>query len=138
MQPLLDSIGSVGAFLLYFSLSLAFLVIFKVIYVRFTPYDEWALVKDGKNSAAAVALAGSIVGYSIAISGAASNSVNIMDFAIWGVIALFAQIVAFILVRLIFMPKVSQRIEAGEVPAGVIMAAMSISVGLLNAACMTY
>ncbi len=138
MQPLLDSIGSVGAFLLYFAASLAFLVIFKVIYVRFTPYDEWALVKDGKNTAAAVALAGSIIGYSTAISGAASNSVSILDFAIWGVIALFAQIVAFFLVRLTFMPKVSQRIEAGEVPAGIIMAATSISVGLLNAACMTY
>ncbi|UGA55338.1 DUF350 domain-containing protein [Vibrio sp. VB16] len=138
MQLLIDSIGNVGAFLLYFSLSLAFLLLFKVVYVRFTPYDEWALIKDGKNISAAVALAGSILGYSLAISGAASNSVNIVDFAVWGVVAFLAQIVAFFLVRFTFMPKVVERIEKGEIPAGIVMAATSVSVGLLNAACMTY
>ncbi|MDB1124766.1 DUF350 domain-containing protein [Vibrio algarum] len=138
MQLLIDSIGNVGAFLLYFSISLAFLLLFKVIYVRFTPYDEWALIKDGKNVSAAIALAGSILGYSLAISGAASNSVNVVDFAVWGVIALLAQIAAFFLVRFTFMPKVSERIEQGEIPAGIVMAATSVSVGLLNAACMTY
>lgn len=138
MQLLIDSIGNVGDFLLYFLLSIVFLLLFKVVYVRFTPYDEWALVKDDKNTAAAIALAGSVLGYSIAISGAASNSVNLVDFAVWGVIALLAQIVAFFLVRFTFMPKVSERIEQGEVPAGIVMAATSVSVGLLNAACMTY
>lgn len=138
MQLLIDSIGNVGDFLLYFLLSIVFLLLFKVVYVRFTPYDEWALVKDDKNTAAAIALAGSVLGYSIAISGAASNSVNLVDFAVWGVIALLAQIVAFFLVRFTFMPKVSERIEQGEIPAGIVMAATSVSVGLLNAACMTY
>ncbi|MDV7105327.1 DUF350 domain-containing protein [Vibrio sp. TH_r3] len=138
MQILIDSIGNVGAFLLYFIVSLAFLLLFKVVYVRVTPYDEWALIKDGNNISAAIALAGSILGYSLAISGAASNSVNIVDFAVWGGIALLAQIAAFFIVRIAFMPKISERIEQGEIPAGIVMAATSVAVGLLNAACMTY
>ncbi|WP_064609401.1 DUF350 domain-containing protein [Photobacterium sp. J15] len=138
MEVLSDSLAGLGAFLLYFALSLAFLLLFKIIYVRFTPHDEWKLVKDQQNTAAAIGLAGSILGYCLAIAGAASNSVNLIDFALWGVIALVAQLIAFYIVRFGFMPKIVERIEAGEIPAGILMAATSVSVGLLNAACMTY
>ncbi|GAL04315.1 membrane protein [Photobacterium aphoticum] len=81
MEVLTESLAGLGAFLLYFSLSLAFLLLFKFVYVRFTPHDEWKLVKEEKNVAAAIGLSGSILGYAIAISGAASNSVNLVDFA---------------------------------------------------------
>ncbi|CAG21925.1 DUF350 domain-containing protein [Photobacterium profundum] len=138
MDVLANSLAGLGSFLLYFSMSLAFLMLFKFVYVRITPHDEWKLVKEDKNVAAAIALAGSIIGYSIAISGAASNSVNLIDFAVWGIVALLAQLIAFVIVRFGFMPKIVERIEAGEVPAGILMAATSVSVGLLNAACMTY
>ncbi len=37
MEVLTDSLAGLGAFLLYFSLSIAFLMLFKVVYVRFTP-----------------------------------------------------------------------------------------------------
>jgi putative membrane protein len=36
------------------------------------------------------------------------------------------------------MPKIAERIEQNEVSAGIMLAALSIAVGLLNAACMTY
>lgn len=138
MEVLTNSLAGLGAFLLYFSLSLVFLLVFKFVYVRFTPHDEWKLVKEDQNIAAAIGLSGSILGYCLAIAGAASNSVNLIDFAIWGVVALLAQLVAFAIMRFGFMPKIVERIEAGEIPAGIVMAATSVSVGLLNAACMTY
>ena len=53
-------------------------------------------------------------------------------------VALVAQTLAFLIVRFVFMPKIVSRIENNEVSAGVILAAVSISVGMLNAACMTY
>ncbi len=84
MEVLTDSLAGLGAFLLYFSLSIAFLMLFKVVYVRFTPHDEWKLVKEGQNIAAAIGLSGSIIGYCLAIAGAASNSVNLIDFAFGG------------------------------------------------------
>lgn len=138
MDVLANSLAGLGSFFLYFLMSLAFLMLFKFVYVRITPHDEWKLVKEDKNIAAAIALAGSIIGYCIAIASAASNSVNLIDFAVWGIVALLAQLIAFVIVRFGFMPKIVERIEAGEVPAGILMAATSVSVGLLNAACMTY
>ncbi|WP_120512724.1 DUF350 domain-containing protein [Photobacterium salinisoli] len=138
MDLLTQSLAGLGSFVVYFAISIVFLMLFKIIFVRITPYDEWKLVKEEKNTAAAITLAGSILGYALAISGAASNSVNFIDFSIWGVVALLAQMLAYVIVRIGFMPRIAERIEAGEIPAGLLMAATSVSVGLLNAACMTY
>jgi putative membrane protein len=49
-----------------------------------------------------------------------------------------AQSLAFAILRFSFMPKIAERINNNEVSAGVMLASMSIAVGLLNAACMTY
>ncbi|MEF1215897.1 DUF350 domain-containing protein, partial [Vibrio alginolyticus] len=40
-------------FLLYFSVSIIFVLAFKFIYVKLTPYDEWHLIKEKQNTAAA-------------------------------------------------------------------------------------
>ncbi|WP_459782926.1 DUF350 domain-containing protein, partial [Photobacterium sp. R1] len=79
----------------------------------------------------AITLSGSVLGYSLAIAGDASNSVNFVDFYIWGVVALLAQMLAYLIVSLGFMPRIAERIEAGEIPAGLLMAATSVAVGLL-------
>ena len=109
-----------------------------MVYALVTPHDEWKLVKEEQNVAAAIGFAGAIVGFAIALGSAASNSVAIIDFIIWAVVAIIAQSIAFALLRFTFMPKIAQRINENEVSAGVMLAGMSIAVGLLNAACMTY
>lgn len=123
-------------FALYFGGALVALLLFKVIYTFFTPYDEWALVKE-KNMAAAAALAGATIGFSIALASAISQSISLLDCAVWAVVALIAQLLAYLIVRL-FMPKITARIQAGETPAGVVLGAVSIAIGILNAASMTY
>ncbi|MBU3021780.1 DUF350 domain-containing protein [Aestuariibacter sp. A3R04] len=138
MDIVLQSISGLDNFALYFGISVLFLFVFKIVYAFVTPHDEWKLVKEEKNVAAAVGFGGALIGFAIALSGAASNAVSIIDFAIWGVVAILAQSVAFALLRFTFMPKIAERINNNEVSAGVMLAAMSVSVGLLNAACMTY
>ncbi|WP_408063514.1 MULTISPECIES: DUF350 domain-containing protein [Vibrio] len=135
MDTFIHGLTNFGA---YFALSILFLVVFKVIYLFVTPYDEWKLIKDNKNIAAGIALGGAIIGYSIAIAGAASNSVGLTDFALWGLVALVAQILGFTVLRLIVMPKLVQRIESNEVAAATIVASVSIAIGLMNSACMSY
>lgn len=125
-------------FFLYFSVSIIFVLAFKYIYALATPYDEWKLIKEQKNTAASLAFGGAIVGFAIALGGVASNSVSVLDYGMWAVVALVAQLFAFALIRFIFMPKVSTRIENNEVSAGIILAATSLAVGVLNAACVTY
>ncbi|MGV7961230.1 DUF350 domain-containing protein [Photorhabdus tasmaniensis] len=137
-QALAQFINSITNFGLCFGLALVFFIVFKFIYVMVTPQDEWKLIKEEKNTAAAVSLGGALVGYTIAIASAASNSVGMTDFMMWGVVALLAQIAGFFIVRIFMMPKIVSRIENNEIPAAVVLAAVSISVGLLNAACMTY
>ncbi|MGL5759054.1 DUF350 domain-containing protein [Plesiomonas sp.] len=131
-------LSGLGSFALYFSASLFMLMLFKWVYVKITPYDEWTLVKEEKNVAAAITLSGAFIGYSLAIASAASNSVSVFDFIVWGIVAMLAQVVAFLIVRFGFMPSFAERITNNETGAAILMASMSISVGLLNAACMTY
>lgn len=138
MEALITSLSGLGPFLLYFSLSILMLLLFKWVYVLVTPYDEWKLIKEEQNLAAAIALVGAFVGFSLAVASAAANSVSLLDFAVWGLIALIAQLLAFVLVRLVFLPKITTRINEGQVSAGAVVGGLSVAVGLLNAACMTY
>jgi putative membrane protein len=138
MDAVLTSIAGLTNFALYFTLSIGLLFLFKIIYAFVTPHDEWALVKVHKNQAAAVGFGGAIIGFSIALAGAVSNSQSLVDFIVWGVVAIIAQSIAFALLRFTFMPKIAERIDKNELSAGTMLAAMSISVGLINAACMTY
>lgn len=138
MDALIHSIAGLGNFALYFAVSVVFLFVFKVVYAFVTPHDEWKLVKEDKNTAAAIGFGGALIGFAIALSGAASNSLHLIDFAVWGVVAIIAQTFAFALLRFTFMPKIAERINANEISAGTMLAAMSIAIGLLNAACMTY
>ena len=133
-----DLLSSIINFFLYFGVSLILLIAFKFIYPLVTPQDEWNLIKSNKNTAAAVALGGAILGFSIALSGAVANSVDLIDYIIWALIGLVTQLLAFVVIRLIFMPKIVNRIEEGEVSAGIIVAVFSVAVGILKAACRTY
>ncbi|MFH6955322.1 DUF350 domain-containing protein [Pseudoalteromonas sp. XMcav1-K] len=133
-----DLITGVTNFAMSFGISLILLFVFKILFAFVTPHDEWKLIKEDKNAAAAIGFGGAVVGFALALAGAVSNSGGILDFAIWGGIALIAQLLAFAIVRFAFMPKIVKRIEDNEISAGVILASTNIAVGLLNAASMTY
>ena len=138
MDMVLNSIAGLGNFAIYFGISIVLLFVFKIAYAFVTPHDEWALVKDDKNTSAAIGFGGAIVGFSLALGGAVSNSESLVDFVIWGFVALIAQCIAFALLRFTFMPKIAERIVNNETSAGIMLATMSIAVGVINAACMTY
>ena len=134
----LDLYTAILNFVVYFGLSILFLIVFKFIYTLVTPHDEWQLIKQDKNVAAAIGFGGAIIGFALALASAATNSVSLIDFAVWGAVALFAQLFAFALLRYGFMPKIVQRVEENEISAGIILAAVNIAIGLLNAASMSY
>jgi putative membrane protein len=138
MEAIQTSLIGLSNFAIYFLIAVCLLLAFKFIYVLITPHDEWKLVKEEQNSAAAIGFVGAVIGFALALASAASNSVSLIDFVIWGVVALIAQTVAFAIVRFLFMPKIVQRINDNEISAGIVLGGTSIAVGLLNAACMTY
>ena len=58
------------------------------------------------------------------------------DMALWSGVALVAQVVAYFITRLL-IPSLSSDVREGKTAAGIFIAAMSICIGLLNAAAMT-
>lgn len=137
MEPQ-NLLAAIGNFAIYFGISIVFLLAFKLLYTLVTPHDEWKLIKENQNLSAAVGFGGALIGFAIALASAATHSVSLLDFAIWGIIALIAQCLAFAIIRFGFMPRIVERIEKDEMSAGVMLGTMNIAIGLLNAACMSY
>ena len=136
MEIIQHSINGLPAFLLYLVSSLALLALFLCIYVWITPYRELALIREG-NLAAAASLSGTIIGFAIPLAHAVALSVNLADMALWGLIALIVQLLVFFIVTRI-IPDIARDIPAGKTAPGMLLGALSLATGILNAACMTY
>ena len=126
-----------GHFILAFGIACLLLAIFKRIYQVSTPYDEARLIGEG-NVAASVALGGAIIGFSLPLASALTQTANPLEFTVWAVLAGVIQIVASLVVRRFVVRDMVARIEGGNVASAVYLAATAIGVGLLNAASMTY
>ena len=133
---IMESFAGFDDFLVYLAIASLLLAIFVAIYVRITPYREIGLIREG-NMAAAFSLSGALIGMVIPLSNAVEYSVNPVDMAIWGFIALAIQLIVFVIAR-IALPNIAQDIPAGKQAPGFFLGAISIAGGILNAACMTY
>ncbi|CBL45110.1 Predicted membrane protein [gamma proteobacterium HdN1] len=127
---------SLPNFLIYFLASISLLAIFITIYVRVTPYRELRLIRAG-NTAASLSLLGALGGFALPLASAISHSTSFFDMLAWGGVALVVQ-VGLYKVLVGFMPEIAQGIPQGHVAHGVFLGGVSVVVGLLNAACMTY
>jgi putative membrane protein len=136
MRQVFDSFAGFDDFLVYLAVALALLAIFVTIYIRVTPYREIALIREG-NMAASFSLSGSLLGFIVPLAAAVQHSVSLVDMAIWGLIAMVVQIAAFIVVK-ILIPSITQDIPANKGAQGFFLGSLSLGVGLLNAACMSY
>ena len=125
------------AFLAYFLGGLSLLLAFMFIYVRLTPYKEYDLIRNG-NKTAALALAGNVIGYAVVLHTAIANSVGWLDMVLWGAIGLITQYIAYQIIKRLVIMRWTQHVENDNVAAGILAAAISIAIGLLNAASMTY
>lgn len=130
------SLEGLTGFVAYFVAALAAEAIFLTVYTLITPYSEMKLIRAG-NAAAAASLGGAVLGFTLPLASAIAHSVSFLDFTIWAGVALVAQLVAYFIVALA-LGGVARRIVDGDVAAGAALGTASLSVGILNAACMTY
>lgn len=135
MQEVLASMRGIPPFVLYFAVSVALLGVFVSLYVRVTPYREFALIGGG-NAAAATSLGGATIGFAMPLAKAIAQSSSLPDMLVWAGVAFVAQIAVYFGVRILF-PGIVQDIPAGRTAAAIFLATVSVSVGVLNAACMT-
>jgi putative membrane protein len=130
-----DSLTGIVAHLVYFGIASVAVVVFVAVYVAVTPHHEFRLIREG-NTAAAVSLGGAILGYTVPLAKAVSQSESIADMLLWSGVALVAQLVAYGITRLI-LPQLSSNVDQGKTASGIFLAAISVAIGLLNAAAMT-
>jgi len=133
---LFASFAGFDDFLVYLAVSLAYFAAYLAVYVRITPYPELELIRRG-NVAAACSLSGSLVGFAVPLPSAVAHSENLIDMALWALVAMAVQVAAYVAVKLM-IPEIARDIVDGKIAQGIFLGALSLAVGLLNAACMTY
>lgn len=126
-------ISSLPAFAGYFATASGLLALFVVLYIFITPYSEMALIRAG-NSAAAISLAGAMIGYALPIAVAVAVSHSLSTMAAWGVVACVVQLLVYVVARFA-VPQITEAIPQGKVASGIFLASLSIAVGILNAGC---
>jgi putative membrane protein len=135
-RQVFDSFAGFDDFLVYLAVALVLAGLFIAIYIRVTPYREIALIREG-NMAAAYSLSGALIGFVIPLASAIEHSVGLVDMAIWGLIAMLIQLAAYVAVK-VAIPAIGTDIPAGKTAQGFFLGAVSLAVGILNAACMSY
>lgn len=130
-----QSLEGLPAFIAYFCLATVLVIAFLLVYTRITPINEFELVRRNV-SGAAIALGLSLFGFAMPLASAIAHASDLIDCAIWGVVALIVQIITFYAVR-IPVPDLSNRIAAGELAPAIWLGLASLTAGLLSAASMT-
>jgi len=80
------------------------------------------------------------IGLAIVIFTVWSNSLNLVDATLWGVVGIITQVVAYWIIEFIMTPKTSlaKKVEEGNIAVGVTLFAASVAVGLIVAGSLTY
>jgi putative membrane protein len=132
---ILQSFVGLPAFLAYFCVSVVAAIVYLLIYTWITPHNEWELLRKNVPGAA-IALGLSLLGFAMPVASAVAHAANIFDCAIWSLIGLAVQILAYYIAR-IPVPDLSTRIANGEMGAAIWLGLASVTAGLLSAASMT-
>jgi putative membrane protein len=122
-------------FVRYVVVGFALAALFLWIYVLITPWREFALIRAG-NSAAAMALVGALLGFSLPLANTIAHSISLTDVVLWALVALVVQVIVHIGLRLM-LPGLKQAIEADRASAGITAGGFAACFGLINAACLT-
>ncbi len=123
-------------FVRYVALGFGLVALFIGTYAAITPWREITLIRAG-NSAAAVALAGALLGFCLPLANTIAHSSSLTDVVLWALVALVVQVAVHIALRFT-MPYLKQAIETNESASGIAAAGFSLSFGLINASCLTY
>jgi len=118
---------SILSFISYLGTAVVLLLAFVLLYVWSTPYKEFTLI-DHDNTAAAIVLAGAILGFTVPLVAAIYYTRSLIEMVVWAGVTCLVQLAVQWALR-----KQARRIEEGHVSSAIMVASFSVSVGLLNA-----
>lgn len=122
-------------FLMYFGGSVLLLLAFLAAHTLLTHFHEWQLIRQG-NTAVALALGGAMIGFSLPLAAAIVNSQNLVDATVSAAIALVVQLGCFSAMRLL-RRDATAALAKGDMAEAILLASTSVTLGILNAACLT-
>ena len=120
--------------LLHAGVTLLILVLGAGVYILLTPHKEIRLIREG-NAAAAVSLAGVMVGLSIPLAVSLNASTSMVEIGLWGVATIAVQLLAFRLVDLV-LHGLPRRIADGEMAAAALLVGAKLATAIILAAAM--
>jgi putative membrane protein len=122
-------------FLAYFGAAMLLAAAFLALYIWLTPHRELELIRNG-NSAAALQLTGTFLGFAIPVAIVIGHSVSIPDMLLWGAVAAIVQLLVFVTIARLLFRGISSKIDDGCTSSGIFVGGMGLGVGVLQAACM--
>lgn len=130
-----NAVPAILNYLIHLILAAALLIAFFIIYTRVTPYNEVLLIRQG-NHAAALSLGGALLGFSATIASSLMHTADYQQFFAWAFGAMVVQLLVYLVTtRLLRMSK--DQIESNNSAFGGLLGAISLSIGAINAACIS-
>ncbi|CAB3637553.1 hypothetical protein LMG3431_01792 [Achromobacter pestifer] len=121
-------------YLIYIVSALVMLGIFTAVYTAVTSYKEFELIREG-NIAAVLSYGGALVGFSFTLASSIAVHASFVMFLVWGVAAMVVQLVVYVAMDKTIR-GMDEAIEQNNIAMGGLMGAISLSAGVVNAACL--
>jgi len=121
-------------FLGYFGVSILLFATFLAAHSLITHIKEWDLIRAG-NTAAALSLGGAMIGFALPLASAINHSAGLADMVVTAAVASAVQLLCFAAMRLL-RRDASAALVRGDMAEGILLAAVSVVLGMLNAACL--
>ncbi|GGP25598.1 DUF350 domain-containing protein [Silvimonas amylolytica] len=123
------------AYLLHLLTAFVLLLVFTFVYVKITPIDEFALIRRGV-VAAALSLGGALVGFGLTLASAITRYDQYTVVFAWAISAMVIQLLTYAVVTRL-LPQMNEALQNNNVAMGALMGSTSLTVGILNAACLS-
>lgn len=121
-------------YLIYIVSALVMLGIFTAVYTAVTSYKEFELIREG-NIAAVLSYGGALVGFSLTLASSIAVHASFVMFLVWGAAAMAVQLVVYVVMDKAIR-GMDEAIEQNNIAMGGLMGAISLSAGVVNAACL--
>lgn len=125
-------VAALTAFLTYLGVSVAPLAAFVYFYAKATPYREFPLTVHD-NIAVAITFAAAVLGFTVPLVASIYYTQSLIEMCLWAGITCLVQLIVLVVLR-----KQARRIEEGHIASAVMVAIVSVAVGLLNAASISH
>ena len=125
-------VAALTAFLAYFCVSVVLLSAFIYIYAKATPYRQFTLIEHD-NVAVGITFAGAVLGFTAPLVASIYYTQSLKEMCLWAGITCLVQLLVLVALR-----KQAKRVEEGHVGSAVMIATLSLAVGLLNAASISH